>query len=647
MPDYIDELAYFLDGRIPPDYTKRQLDEILVAGALKLEVLKGSDVYSIPWIKSAIDLLTDEGVYRSTVPKNHLPEKGGATQGVHTISTGITDVEFRQLVDWKVLRERVFLSEGKSATLFKVPKGESMARLIVDAQKANVRANVPPTFSLARCEELKRRIAQLGPAWFVAADLRHWFYQIPIEEFMASEMNVVVKSRKRHGGRAGDKDLLLKAVLAVLPMGHSWSPFLAQSLCWALVLMDLDPSIDGFTVSIPATDVTPTFIEFFAEDGSVAGFITVYYDNVLIVCKDRNHALRWVDRLETASEKTGARWKEVKGKRVEGPCREVAFVGVTFKWEASMPRPSGSSGEGALPSDKVNSPSSEFCLSWWWPDEEREAFRKEQEALGDAWTPRRVASVFGTLMWLARIHDDPLCYYPGMMLEIPVLQKFVEQTNWDYVLSQEDLLSLGWDTLLQQVMQQILTPRVSVQKEELAQRKVQFAATDASTTIGLGVVWLSEQGTVIGIWHRGHDFEELGKQNRQRFASWVEIEAIYEAVRRCEESGILIRIATDNTAAIQAVLKGWSKSPTMQVFVRLIYDLLRQRNQRLSLVHVPGKNNVADAPSRNLTAEGAVAAGLHRSVEEFNADQERRRGETVKVLLGEVEAKWECINKGW
>ena len=133
----------------------------------------------------------------------------------------------------------------------------------------------------------------------------------------------------------------------------------------------------------------------------------------------------------------------------------------------------------------------------------------------------------------------------------------------------------------------------------------------------------------------------------KKCSNWVEIRAIYEAILQTADDGVVIRLASDNACAIQAILKGWSRSPEVVKYVTLIYGILRERHQKLSLVHVSGRDNIADTPSRFMTAAKAVAEKKARTETAFLEEEGRKVEATCDVLFGKTEAKWEGVNKGW
>ena len=623
---YIDEMAFFLAVDATPKYVRRRLDEILVAGHFQTVKLKDMDVYGIPWLKLVIRIITEDAVFREQVLRIIDEEVIAALEQLRSLSTqkasiGICFDEYQDLVRLNVLRD---LAGDEAydviAKLFKVPKGVDIARLIMDAKEGNLLSKKPPSFSLMKCEEIRRRILDLGPCFFVSADLRHWFYQIDICPAFQALMTFFIKKKDKRGrDMAWQHGPPVRCCPKVLPMGHKWSPYLAQGCCWAIILLDADPTKDGFTIKVHREEM-PSVVEFFYPDGRPAGFVTCYYDNVLVASKDKVFAERWAQKLLEAGLKTGGEWKIPKdGPAIAGPDTHVAFIGVQYRWQGAD-------------------------LLWWWPDAERAEWKEENPWTEEhhAWTPRKMYSYMGTLMWTLRIREVPFCDYAGAMNLIGVMEKFAAQQSWDYELTKEDVDRHNIDGLMRQIREEILEPHVCRRSAEAEPRRRVYIATDASTLIGLGAVWIDETRKISRVWQRRHKMDEATK-----CSNWVEIRAIYEAILQTADDGVVIRLASDNACAIQAILKGWSRSPEVVKYVTLIYGILRERHQKLSLVHVSGRDNIADTPSRFMTAAKAVAEKKARTETAFLEEEGRKVEATCDVLFGKTEAKWEGVNKGW
>ena len=306
---YANEFEWWSEVKIDPQIVKNRLDAIAVAGSIKLGVIAKAPIYYIvSWIKRPIRILTHDETFEKEVIKILDEETETALRILLEKDpghrNGLEPCELKDLVLWKILRE---LGKHEAYTevckLFKVPKDDIVSRLIMNAKPANLRSKPSPDFSLASIEEVRSRISDLGPCWFVSADLRHFFYQIAICKSFQKLLTVIGKDKKEYAP-------------CVLPMGHSWSPFLAQSVCWAIVLLNVVKGIAGEPseagdcwIDIP--DELPDFIELKRKkDLSLAGFITVYYDNVLVACQDRKTAVEWRKRLYANAKHCGAQWKK-------------------------------------------------------------------------------------------------------------------------------------------------------------------------------------------------------------------------------------------------------------------------------------------------------------------------------------------------
>ena len=189
--------------------------------------------------------------------------------------------------------------------------------------------------------------------------------------------------------------------------------------------------------------------------------------------------------------------------------------------------------------------------------------------------------------------------------------------------------------------------RAGILKQEVHMRRMEHEprprvniVTDAATSIGMAAMWMDRDGNLVRKWHERHD------GTVRRYAVHVELQAIAECVEQTTDTGVVIRLGSDCLGAIQAIKKGWSKSAAMLPLIIRIYTALEAKDNKLSMVHVPGKDNFADFHSRFYSADGAKPKEFPTN-EMFVAEDERRRLATWDVLRGTAETKWEGRNKGW
>ena len=297
---------------------------------------------------------------------------------------------------------------------------------------------------------------------------------------------------------------------------------------------------------------------------------------------------------------------------IVGPDRFVDYIGVYYEW------------------------TSDLILHWYWPHKERESFIKEEDMseVPSDWTPRRVSSWIGVRQWKARIADQAFFHINEEMLLISKIGKIATSRSWDAELTEPEFDSMS--SVLVGIYNAIVTHEPQQRAWEQEERPVIYAVVDAATSTGMAVIWLDNEGRQYADWRGGYTPQELKKR---RVATHVEARAIAEAVERTYEHGVTIRIASDCAAALQAIKKGWSRSPEILSCIRRVYAALAISGNNLSMVHVKGVNNFADFHSRwqtetNRPREIKTAAA-------FRIENERRRVETWAALDGRAEVKWE------
>ena len=85
----------------------------------------------------------------------------------------------------------------------------------------------------------------------------------------------------------------------------------------------------------------------------------------------------------------------------------------------------------------------------------------------------------------------------------------------------------------------------------------------------------------------------------------------------------------------------------MREMIKEVYKALWAKGNKLSMVHVKGKNNYADFRSRNMREENFRVTEEFETVEDFLTEDARRRAITWDTLTGVAETKWEGFNKGF
>lgn len=224
------------------------------------------------------------------------------------------------LVDHIPVGEVLFVS-----TYFAVAKGDgARCRSIFNGKRLSSFCRPPPPVCLPEIPCILRMAADLhadlsGRKGFLkspivlTADFRHWFHQIRISHQMSRYFCLSFESNRF-------------VRWCVLPMGFSWSPRLAQCICWAIVLGDPKVEAHGYGIRQAREECKdlahpPSFIFIRNKEGIVCGIIFCWYDNIICMCYDNTTAYDTMKhikrsaarafRVEKDDEKNGIQqWKE-------------------------------------------------------------------------------------------------------------------------------------------------------------------------------------------------------------------------------------------------------------------------------------------------------------------------------------------------
>ena len=149
-----------------------------------------------------------------------------------------------------------------------------------------------------------------------------------------------------------------------------------------------EPKQDPLGIKTEELKTLPTIVTLYDDEGNEDGFIVVYIDNMMVATKNKMRAHQWAERITSNARKL--RKVTLKDDKVhlfmEG---KVEYLGVDYEW---VPE------QGAI--------------KWRWAEAKRKAWVENAENEGHlemmAWTPRKIASWVGVLMWKIRIAGRPL-----------------------------------------------------------------------------------------------------------------------------------------------------------------------------------------------------------------------------------------------
>lgn len=188
---------------------------------------------------------------------------------------------------------------------FAVAKTRQTCRSIFNGRRLSGRSPVPPTVNLttpvALLKRLRDHAAERGRIEMILGDFRHWFHQVPASE--ALQRLFGLRDAEGH-------NYLWRSI----PMGWSWSPCLAQACAWASLLYCEEGQKSWFNLEGLKDEGAqlPTFVPL----SSGRGFMTVYYDNFVVVSSDSDEADAIGARILSSCQKVGAVIKEGSYSRV-------------------------------------------------------------------------------------------------------------------------------------------------------------------------------------------------------------------------------------------------------------------------------------------------------------------------------------------
>jgi hypothetical protein len=200
-------------------------------------------------------------------------------------------------------------------------------------------------------------------------------------------------------------------------------------------------------------------------------------------------------------------------------------------------------------------------------------------------TYKCVFTFFGKVMYAARVLHIALCTYrPQMMLFSELCGEFFERCREDEpgnvlqecVGDHQQSIRKTMDKFECTTWGPYEIPLKSSPPETIT-------FTDASQTQGAVVEITNEGSAHVSSWQHKNVHESINVK---------ELQAIWVAVHTCPEPSV--HIVTDSLVAVYALLKGWSKSESVN---REVNRIMQQKKQ-IWISWVASEHNVADGPSR-------------------------------------------------
>jgi hypothetical protein len=270
----------------------------------------------------AMMIITDESVFtakfrdatslRWSAPNKSVPRQWKA--------------HLEQLQSWGVLVvASISVLVWMLVSYFAVLKDSTTSRAIFSGRRFSAAFRPPPPINLGEIPEILREIQRIVSALpsgrkftprVVISDLRHWFHQIRLSQSLWKYFTIQAQNCVYYW--------------TTVPMGWSYSPYIAQSMAWSIFLSGkIPPCLRLSFEEVRNEKIPPRFLYLRNNRGEIVGLIWLWIDNVTIFSMDEDvtHEI-----TEHYFSNCVAYRIHVKNLSVHNPMDEdVTFLGVDFR----------------------------------------------------------------------------------------------------------------------------------------------------------------------------------------------------------------------------------------------------------------------------------------------------------------------------
>ena len=207
------------------DPSQVPLDPIQVAGQADMANLaKAATEMNLSFAQEALRICMDPAAFLSL-----LREQEPRWDTPVTSEKWSSHVE--SLVEYKVIRPIPSQALVNSAKYFGVFKSPEIARSIWNGRSTSRLLCTPKNVNLPYLPRVLKMIDDLtrkhGSVAFIEGDIRHFFHQLSVHSTIGRYLGLRLRSKK-----GTIQDYAWNCV----PMGLSWSPYIAQSIAWLSIL---------------------------------------------------------------------------------------------------------------------------------------------------------------------------------------------------------------------------------------------------------------------------------------------------------------------------------------------------------------------------------------------------------------------------
>jgi hypothetical protein len=484
---------------------------------------------------------------------------------------------FRDLVDWGVLEEVKAEDVAFFATYFAVPKTLTTMRSIFNGRKLSGHFVTPPPVNISDVASSLKLLAELstkGRIYITAGDFRHFFHQMSVnhgpqaKSFFGLAMNFGSKS----------KPDIRCFRYAVLPMGWSFSPSIAQASGWMVLAGRRESEPVLIDESALKGCCLPHHLNVLDERGEAIGLALLYYDNFLVATTSEHHTRMMMNRIiSNASEsRYNVKLKEIEffgHKRLLR--RELKYLGCQIG--VSVKRVVETDGTKTeqhnltwnIIADKLPSDST-------WAD---------NDSTYRTWSKR-----IGKLIHAAIIDLQPLAVSEQTMKIIDILQRLTKECKgeWDSKAS----LSVSERQSMEIARQQLCTNEWRQYQCSFSSERRYMAITDASEEGGGYIIVDRQHKTIIvqRSFKWGPKFAGLHIYLLEMYTACLALKWLRQHCPNVQHATLMV----DNTAVAGSVRRGYSRN---RIACRWMREYFLGKID-IEVVSVISADNEADGLSR-------------------------------------------------
>ena len=318
--------ARYNDNDNDADASTLPLDPIQCTGSIDVSLLKS--LASRPrytFAAPALNFITSEETFLS-----HRSSKNASV--LDERSAKKWDPHIRSLLEYGILRPVGREEVVHVSKYFGIPKSnKSVARSIFNGRKLSQLFNAPPPVHLPYLPHILQRMASLNGFTVATGDIRHFFHQIKIP----------ISLQKYFGVALGDEFFVWTQV----PMGFSFSPWIAQSI--ALMILLFREEDEEAIFDEPHHQQLPDWLNIKRSSLTVdEGFVVVFYDNILLASRSHRIGERIFQRISRNFQKFGVvmgNWQFLGPKQLRTTTFE--YLGAEVKIQRKRERQQDNAGD--------------------------------------------------------------------------------------------------------------------------------------------------------------------------------------------------------------------------------------------------------------------------------------------------------------